>query len=69
MKMVTKFEKKYKGCYLCLGCGKKTRETGEGESDCELCRDCYEKAGLENEHNDGHHQDKKIVNCIKCNSN
>ena len=41
------------GCYTCVECGKLTRETGECESGCQLCRKCYEIAGLENELQDG----------------
>ena len=68
--MINKYEKG-SGCYTCLDCGKKTRETGEGESGCKLCRDCYESAGLENEHNDtgGHDrsgQNLKLNNCPLC---
>lgn len=32
------------GCYECSDCGKQTRETGEGESSCELCLLCYVKS-------------------------
>jgi hypothetical protein len=42
------------GCYTCNSCGKLTRETGEGESRCDLCAACYYEAGLENTHNDDH---------------
>jgi hypothetical protein len=43
--------------YKCRVCGKRTRETGEDESIVELCLDCYEEAGFENEHldNNGDH--------------
>jgi hypothetical protein len=41
------------GCYTCRICGKKTRETGLGESDCQLCAYCCEASGLENNLNDG----------------
>ena len=30
------------GCYTCFICGKKTRETGHGESDIEACAFCYD---------------------------
>jgi hypothetical protein len=37
----------------CKGCGKRTTDrTGGGT---ELCRRCYDEAGLENEHQDGGH--------------
>ena len=41
------------GVYVCITCGKSTRETGEGESGVRLCKDCYERAGIENEIADG----------------
>ena len=45
------------GVYTCGCCNKKTRETGEGESNCRQCIDCYTLGGLENAHNDGNCQD------------
>lgn len=48
------------GVYVCDMCGKKTRETGDGESGCNLCRKCYNEAGMDNEISDGH------VTCPKC---
>ena len=41
------------GVYECDFCHKQTRETGEGESDLGLCRDCYLKAGDCNSVEDG----------------
>jgi hypothetical protein len=38
--------------YICGACDKRTRETGWGESDLDLCLKCYCEAGLENEHFD-----------------
>ena len=38
--------------YICGLCGKRTRETGFGESSCDLCKRCYIQAGNENEHLD-----------------
>lgn len=38
--------------YKCGCCGILTRETGDGESGCELCVDCYNLAGLDNGIND-----------------
>lgn len=52
--------------YVCRACGKRTRETGDGESGCELCRDCYHVAGLENEHLDGLHADAPVADCPRC---
>ena len=50
--MTTKRFKTGSGCYVCRVCGKRTRETGAGESSCELCLRCYEWAGIENHHSD-----------------
>jgi hypothetical protein len=49
--------------YVCVVCGKKTRETGDGESANRLCRKCYIEAGMENEISDGY------VKCPKCGEN
>ncbi len=46
--------KKGSGAYTCGDCGKLTRETGHGESDCELCAFCFLSAMLENGYSDGH---------------
>lgn len=45
--------RKGSGTYKCQSCGKMTRETGHGESDCELCVYCYEVAGEYNGLQDG----------------
>jgi hypothetical protein len=53
------------GVYTCWMCGKKTRETGEGESSFELCKRCLHITQMENEHFDyghpEHHDD-----CPEC---
>jgi len=41
------------GVYTCDFCGKKTRETGCGESSVHLCVYCYELGGIENSRDDG----------------
>ncbi len=38
--------------YTCGSCGIRTRETGEGESGCELCADCFYLCGEDNHYND-----------------
>lgn len=40
------------GKYKCADCGKTTRETGHGESDCGLCYRCMQNAEIENYVND-----------------
>lgn len=41
------------GIYTCEECGKKTRETGDGESWVRMCRRCWDLGGLENSLSDG----------------
>ena len=55
------------GCYECRSCGKQTRDTGEGEVSARLCLSCWNAAGLENEHNDGHHEGNPNPDCPMCN--
>ena len=50
-KRIDKFQSG-KTTYVCGTCGITTRETGEGESGCELCAACFTIAGLDNEYND-----------------
>lgn len=49
--MISKFNKH--GCYICLACGKKTRDTGNDEASVELCKKCYNEAMEENQKVDG----------------
>jgi len=51
MEKNSRFQKE-SGVYTCRECGKKTRETGEGESNLRLCLKCFNSAGNENEEND-----------------
>lgn len=53
------------GAYTCNSCGKRTRETGEGESELQLCAACLDEAGLENEHWDYGH-DEPVAGCPEC---
>jgi hypothetical protein len=39
------------GCFVCEDCGKRTRNTGDN-GQCNLCPDCFEIAGIENEISD-----------------
>lgn len=41
------------GVYQCMGCGRSTRETGGGEADLGLCRQCLEQDYALNALNDG----------------
>lgn len=47
------------GVYTCRVCKKKTRETGECESNVELCAACYDYAGWVNTHSDNGHDDTR----------
>lgn len=57
------------GTYICDSCGKRTRETGEGESSVKLCLKCFNEASLENEHLDGFHKSNPVKGCPLCNEN
>lgn len=57
--------KKGSAAYKCRCCGKLTRETGSCESNVQLCLACYDEAGLENEHSDGHHT-THVTGCPTC---
>lgn len=35
----------------------------------DLCDACYELAGLENEHQDGMHEDEAVADCLMCDPN
>jgi hypothetical protein len=52
--------------YRCRCCNKRTRETGDGESSCQLCWDCYDSAGVENECSDGCDPDVPDDSCRVC---
>lgn len=54
------------GCYTCKDCGKRTRETGFGEAELELCRSCFGDAGDENTHNDEHYGQMRDLSCRFC---
>lgn len=41
------------GTYVCRCCKRNTRETGEGESDTQLCAYCFLESGIENALSDG----------------
>lgn len=42
------------GVYTCRVCGHRTRATGRGDNEnVELCADCFDLAGLENQVSDG----------------
>lgn len=50
--MINKFQVRT-AVYTCGNCGKKTRETGHGESELELCAYCLREGLLENSLSDG----------------
>ena len=54
------------GVYVCKMCGKRTRETGEGESGIDMCRACCEYSGAENTHSDCEHDESPEPGCPIC---
>jgi hypothetical protein len=50
----------------CRVCGKRTHSSIDGNVGIALCRACYEDAGMENEHSDGHHDDAPHPDCTDC---
>lgn len=65
MKKLNKFSSMNKIC-KCRDCGKATHSAIDGNIGIELCRDCLEKAELENDHSDGRHENQKHSNCPSC---
>lgn len=55
------------GTYECANCKHVTRNVGGDEASCGLCLLCYDEAGLENAHNDGHHAEESDQTCHYCN--
>lgn len=49
---------------VCGECGKTTTQTAGGGTG--LCGPCYDRAGLENEHVDGCHDDAPVDGCPLC---
>ena len=41
------------GTIICIDCGKKTRDTGHGEGDFQMCKACIQKQEEENAESDG----------------
>ena len=64
MKKYHRFDKG-SGLYVCRICGKKTRNTGNGEAEVRLCLSCYDDAGQENCHNDAGHEGS-FYDCPVC---
>lgn len=63
---VTKFAKgTNRGTKVCEFCGKRTWESRIDWS-TGLCEQCYEDAGYENAHSDGHHDNEPDMNCPVC---
>lgn len=50
----------------CLECGKRTNKVNRSEDNPDLCKKCFEIAGLENGHEDGHHEDAFRKDCPIC---
>jgi len=62
--MNQKFSKSNRLC-ICRECGKKTHSSIDGNIDINLCKSCLEKAYMENDHSDGHHE-KFNSRCYGC---
>lgn len=55
------------GCYVCKCCGKRTRAIGNKDNEfVRLCVKCYDEAGMENAHADGHHKNNPNYECPIC---
>lgn len=68
MKPRNRFERG-SGCFTCRCCGRKTRSTGRGDNEhAELCAQCFDAAGSENNHLDNHTSNSEcsFVNCPRC---
>ena len=53
--------------WKCADCGKPTAFADLGDSnDFPYCRTCWDRVGLENEHNDGGHDDERHPDCPLC---
>ena len=51
----------------CHMCGKRTTwSEANGNGGLDLCRSCFEKASIENEHYDGYHADTPNAGCPLC---
>jgi hypothetical protein len=50
----------------CLACGKRFADSSRLDSTQETCPACYEEAGYENAHADGHHRDAPAEDCPLC---
>lgn len=65
MKQVNRF-KKGSGMFACRICKKNTRAVQCGSAaSILLCQDCYDRAGMENEHSDDGHEGE-FENCPIC---
>jgi len=53
----------------CRICGKLTTWSDvNGNRGLDLCKDCFDRATLDNEHYDGHHEGAPNGSCRLCNS-
>lgn len=59
--------KKGSGVYKCIHCQHETRETGQGESQFEMCAPCFEISSIENMHSDDDHEGE-VYGCLECRS-
>jgi hypothetical protein len=52
------------GTFTCTVCG--TRRQLANMEATNVCTDCYDVAGIENEHQDGYHADQPAADCPMC---
>lgn len=53
--------------YTCRSCNQQFGwQDMEPDTNTLLCPDCYDKAGMENAHNDGHHTTQSNPDCHYC---
>ena len=51
------------GCFTCRSCSRKTRDTGRGDNEgCQLCVECFELSGIENEISDNGPSEERVRN-------
>ena len=50
----------------CMNCGRKFADSTSRDSNQSLCPNCYDIAGIENEHQDGEHEGRIVGECPMC---
>jgi predicted Zn-ribbon and HTH transcriptional regulator len=50
----------------CTACGKRFADSTRRDNGDSTCPNCWEAAGIENEHLDGGHKDQAVEGCVRC---